>query len=142
LLPINQNQALFSLLGTTYGGNGQTTFAVPDLRGRTPIHTPGGAQGLGQQGGEPAHTLTSQEMPSHEHMLNVAGSGNQVANPSGQLLAPANNMYYSSPSSPTLTPMSATSIAATGGSQPHESMQPYLTIGFCIALVGIFPSRN
>jgi microcystin-dependent protein len=143
MLPINQQQALFSLLGTTYGGNGQTTFALPDLRGRTPVHAPGGATNLGQQGGEVAHTLTIQEIPSHQHMLMVAAGGNQVANPSGQLLATANNLYYSSQSSwPTLTSMSSTSIAPAGGGQPHENMQPYLTIGFCIALVGIFPSRN
>ena len=142
MMPINQNQALFSLLGITYGGNGQTTFALPDLRGRTPIHAPHGVTGLGEKAGEETHTLTSTEMASHMHMLSVSGSGNQIANPSGQLLASANNLYYSSPSSPKLIQMSPTSIATAGSGQPHENRQPYLPIGFCIALAGIFPSRN
>lgn len=137
-LPINQNQGLFSLLGTTFGGNGQTTFALPDLRGRTPIHV-GSGHTLGEKGGEQAHTLTIAEIPTHTHVLN-ANSGNATTPiPGGNLLGAANNLY----ASPTnLTSLSPTMVANTGGSQAHLNMQPFLTLSFCIALQGIFPSPN
>ena len=139
LLPINQNQALFSLLGTTYGGNGQTNFALPDLRARTPQHD-GNGHTLGEQGGENAHTLTQQEMPSHTHQVSVssvASGGNN--SPSGRFLGGAADAYAAASN---LTPMRAGTITNVGGSQAHSNDQPYLVLSFCIALQGIFPSRN
>jgi len=136
LLPINQNQALFSILGTTYGGNGQTTFALPNLQGRTPVHVGAGIQ-LGQFGGEQAHTLTLSELPSHNHFPNA----NSAAASTG---AAANNFWSSTGSygtSPGAT-MNPASISPIGGSQPHDNMTPYLVVNFIIALIGIFPSRN
>jgi microcystin-dependent protein len=137
-LPINQNQALFSLLGTMYGGNGQTTFALPDLRGQVPIHF--NKNTLGQAGGEPAHTLTMSEMPMHIHLQ-------QGVTPSGNVIIPANNMLATSPAKPyngaaNLTNLNPASVTNIGGSQPHENRQPFLVLTFCIALIGIFPSRN
>ncbi|WP_418058540.1 phage tail protein [Pimelobacter simplex] len=138
-LPINQNQALFALLGTTYGGNGQTTFALPDLRGRVPIHWGQGFT-LGQQVGEEAHTLTPGEMPQHVHPVqgSSATSGGS-ASPAGMYLGAANNVYRSGNPNQTLHP---TTVGTAGGNQAHFNMQPYLTLSFCIALVGIFPSQN
>lgn len=139
LLPINQNQALFSLLGTTYGGNGQTTFALPDLRGRVPIHQGNGFT-LGQRGGEEAHTLTVSELPTHTHALNASTTAaNGTDNPTGQVLGGANDLYHTPAS---LTTMNGGTVAITGGSQPHTNMQPYGVLNFGIALVGIFPSQN
>ncbi len=138
LLPINQNQALFSLLGTTYGGNGQTNFALPDLRGRVPIHVGSGFT-LGQSGGEQAHTVTQAEMPAHTHNLQVTNANGSIPSPSGNILAGALNMYHSPANVTTLSPGT---IGNVGGSQPHVNMQPYLTLTFCIALQGIFPSPN
>lgn len=140
LLPINQNQALFSLLGTNFGGNGQTNFALPDLRGRTPIHV-GNGHNLGERGGEQAHTLSISELPEHVHGLqsttqaattNVPAIGNALANA-------APNQAYSN-SNKNLTAMTPGSITNTGGSQAHLNMQPFLTLSFCIALQGQFPS--
>ena len=140
LLQINQNQALFSLLGTMYGGNGQTTFALPDLRGRMPIHVGAGFT-QGQAAGEVNHTLTIQELPQHDHLMTGDAAlgaadptpSSRLADSAGaQLWGPANN----------LTAMNAGSISQAGGSQPHSNMQPYGVISFCIALQGIFPSRN
>jgi len=140
VLPINQNQALFSLLGTTYGGNGQTTFALPDLRGRTPIHV-AGAHPLGQPGGEQAHTLTQAETPAHTHVLSGTANNGSALIPAGNLLAATpNQLYHGADNSQTT--MASESVARVGGSQPHDNMQPYLTVSFCIALLGIFPSRN
>jgi len=139
LLPINQNQALFSLLGTTYGGNGQTTFALPDLRGRVPIHQGNGFT-LGQRGGEEAHTLTVSELPTHTHTLNASTTAaNGIDNPTGRVLGGANDLYHTPAS---LTTMNGGTVATTGGSQPHPNMQPYGVLNFGIALVGIFPSHN
>ena len=141
-LPINQNQALFALLGTTFGGNGQTTFALPDMRARVPIHVGSGFT-LGQQGGEQAHTLSIAELPTHIHVLNAS---TQAANaalpfaPSGNILAVSPQQVYTAPAN--LTAMSPTSVTTVGGSQAHLNMQPFLTINFCIALQGIFPSQN
>lgn len=142
ILPINQNQALFSLLGTTYGGNGQTTFALPDLRGRTPLHF-GANQGFvqGQASGEENHTLIASEMPAHVHLANCNNSTTgSVADPTGAFWgSPSKNAYTAT--SPDST-MAANALGTAGGSQPHQNMSPYLTINFCIALTGIFPSRN
>jgi microcystin-dependent protein len=134
-LPINQNQALFSILGTTYGGNGQTTFALPDLRGRVPNHVGGGFT-EGGRGGEEAHTLTQSELPAHPHSFSA--SSTNADTPDTTILAKSNNVYAPSGN---LTTLSPASISATGN-QPHENMQPYAVISFCIALQGIFPSRN
>jgi microcystin-dependent protein len=136
LLPINQNQALFSLLGTRYGGNGQTNFALPDLRGRTPIHAGNGTT-QGQQLGSEYHVLTQAEMPPHQHALMAfSSSGNQ---PSPAVLASANNVYGPPQD---ITPLSPQTIAGVGSGQPHENRQPALVLQWCIALFGIFPSRN
>ena len=140
LLPINQNQALFSLLGTTYGGNGQVNFALPNLQGRTPIHV-GNGHTLGQNGGEQAHTLSISEVPVHTHAANASASpGNNVV-PTGAVLGSPLNVSYR-PADNNLTPMIAGTLANAGGSQAHLNMQPFLTLNFCIALQGIFPSQN
>lgn len=138
LLPINQNQALFALLGTTFGGNGQTTFALPNLQGSAPIHTAAGFV-LGQKAGESAHTLNLQEMPQHIHgfMASSVDANQPVA--AGAVLAAVNNVYGPTGNLTTLPPASITN---TGGSQAHQNMQPYLVLNFCIALQGIFPSQN
>jgi microcystin-dependent protein len=138
-LPINQNQALFSLLGTTYGGNGQTTFALPDLRGRTPIHT-GAGFSQGEVGGQEAVTITINQLPAHLHPMNgISQDGTaQVAN--GQFLAAAGAQPYHAATN--LVAMDAASITTVGGSQPHENRQPFLVINFVIALQGVFPSQN
>ena len=139
LLPINQNQALFSLLGTTFGGDGRVNFALPDLRGRTPIHV-GSGHTLGERGGEQAHTLSIAEIPTHTHVVNASSAAtNGVATPNGNFLGGANNAYHT-PSN--LVAMNAGTITSVGGSQAHLNMQPFLTLSFCIALQGIFPSPN
>jgi len=138
LLPINQNQALFSLLGTTYGGNGQTTFALPNLQGRIPNHIGDGFT-LGEQGGETAHTLNLGELPAHTHTPN----GNKT-NP-GTSASAAGNLWgfvtseYATTSDSAMNPAG---IGNTGGNQPHLNMSPYLVLNFIIALQGIFPSQN
>ena len=134
-LPINQNQPLFSLLGTVYGGNGQTTFALPDLRSRAPIYT-GQSHTLGERGGEESHTLTQSELPQHNHGMQASSTNADAPDPT--ILARSNNVYGPAGNPTTLLPAS---ISATGA-QPHENMQPYSVISFCIALQGIFPSRN
>jgi microcystin-dependent protein len=138
-LPINQNQALFSLLGTTYGGNGQTTFALPDLQGRVPIHT-GDGHILGEKGGEQAHTLTMQEMPTHIHPVNASTSNGNTVQFGNSVFASALNVYRSPDNQ--LTTLNPVTVSNTGGSQAHLNMQPFLVLTFCIALQGIFPSRN
>lgn len=140
-LPINQNQALFSLLGTTFGGNGQTTFALPDNRGRTPIHV-GGSHTLGERGGEEAHTLNISELPTHTHAQQAASGNATTAVPSIALVPAASVNYEAYRSATGLVPMAPTSVTNNGGSQSHVNMQPFLTLSFCIALQGIFPSPN
>jgi microcystin-dependent protein len=140
LLPINQNQGLFSLLGTTFGGDGRVNFALPDLRGRTPIHV-GSAHTLGERGGEQAHTLSIAELPTHTH---VAQASSQTSNasppsPTNNILAASNPaLAYNSPTG--LVAMSPSTVTNVGGSQAHLNMQPFLVLSFCIALQGIFPS--
>lgn len=138
LLQINQNQALFSILGTTYGGDGRTTFALPNFQSRMPIHT-GQQFTLGQTGGETAHTLTVNEMPAHNHPAMGAPTANG-SSPNGTVWAPADGAleFYPTPN----TIMSPGAVANTGGSQPHNNEAPYLVLNFVIALTGIFPSRN
>ncbi len=140
-LPINQNQALFSLLGTMYGGNGQTTFALPDFRGKVPMHVGAGFI-QGQTGGQYAHTVTMSEMPAHTHFVtctNQDNTANSSFNPSGTILGPGNNLYGPLNAATTLSPAAVTNV---GGSQAHNNMQPYTVLNFIIALIGIFPSRN
>ncbi|MBK9442730.1 MAG: phage tail protein [Comamonadaceae bacterium] len=140
LLPINQNQALFSLLGTQYGGNGQTNFALPDLRGRGPIHL-SATHTLGSSGGEESHTLLVSEMPAHTHGLNADAKEATDTAPAAKLLAKTSTgtSAYGSTTSGVFT---GASIAATGGTQPHPNMKPYIALNCIIALQGIFPSRN
>jgi microcystin-dependent protein len=140
LLPINQNQALFALLGTTYGGNGQTTFGLPDLRGRAPIHS-GNGHTLGERAGQESHTLALTELPQHTHAVDASSSpGNNVV-PTGNVLASSLNQSYRAPDQ-SLTTLAPATIGNTGGSQPHLNMQPFLGLTFGIALQGIFPSAN
>jgi microcystin-dependent protein len=137
-LPINQNQALFSLLGTTFGGNGQTTFALPDLRGRVPIHV-GSGHTLGERGGEQAHTLSISELPTHTHVAQGVGAAATTRVVAGNLPAGGNNAYGPPDQ---LVALQSGTVTNVGGSQAHLNMQPFLTLSFCIALQGIFPSPN
>jgi microcystin-dependent protein len=144
LLPINQNQALFSLLGTTFGGDGRVNFALPDLRGRTPIHV-GSGHTLGERGGEQAHTLSIAELPTHIHAMNGSSANASGIVPTGNVLAKgttvsSNPINYYSTAISNLVAMQPGSVTNTGGSQAHLNMQPFLTLGYCIALQGIFPS--
>jgi len=138
LLPINQNQALFSLLGTTFGGDGRVNFALPDLRGRTPIHV-GSGHTLGEKGGEQAHTLSIAELPTHTHVLNGTSVDADTPVPTGNLFATVANVYTGAQNLTSLIPGTCGNV---GGSQAHLNMQPFLTLSFCIALQGIFPSPN
>jgi len=141
LLPIAQNTALFSLLGTTYGGDGRTTFALPDLRGRVPIH-PGNGPGLspyqqGQRGGTENVTLIAQQIPAHSHSQPCSSDDPNAGSPVDNVPAAVANPIYATAAN---AAMAAT--GPVGGSQPHTNIQPYLAVYFCIALQGIFPSRN
>lgn len=145
LLPIAQYDALYALLGTIYGGDGQTTFALPDLRGRSPVHAGtlagGGVYTQGQNGGAESVTLTTNQIPSHSHTLAAGAQGTQ-ASPAGGLpgTTPARDFRYSSAGvDATLHP---TTLQTAGGSQPHNNLSPYLGLSFIIAVAGIFPSRN
>lgn len=142
ILPIAQNQALFSLYGTTYGGNGQTTFALPDLRGRVPIHEGPGFP-LGQTQGEQSHTLITSEVPAHNHMIKASNLEADSTTPqaSGQLASYAASACYISPPA-NLTTMAESMFSTVSGGQAHQNMQPFLVVNFCIALQGVFPSRN
>ena len=142
LLPINQNQALFALIGTTYGGDGRTTFALPNMQGRVPMHR-SDARPLGEPGGEETHTVTAAEMAVHKHAVVASTDAAGAISPAGGLLAavPAGDPAYYGPANH-LVSLNPLAVAATGGGQPHENRQPYLTLNFIIALQGIFPSRN
>lgn len=139
-LPIAQNQALFSLLGTRYGGNGQTTFALPDFRGKVPLHF-GSGHTQGEVGGQPVHTLTLSEMPAHNHFMQVTNNTGATQNPSSGVVL-SKSVANSFGGFTEVVAMNAGSITANGGSQPHENRQPYLVLNFIIALQGIFPSQN
>ena len=142
LLPINQNQALFSLLGTTYGGDGRVNFALPDLRGRMPIHY-GLPDTLGARGGEQAHTLTHAELPAHTHALKANTALANATTPANALPGKKGRLgrdLFAAPAN--LTSLHPSSVTAAGGSQAHENMQPFLGLNFAIALVGVFPSHN
>ncbi|MGH2553962.1 MAG: phage tail protein [Chitinophagaceae bacterium] len=146
LMPISQNEALFSLIGTTYGGDGVTTFGLPDLRGRVPLHQGNGAglspRTIGENGGTETVTLTANQLPSHTHAMNCnAGTGNSST--------PANNFWAAQPAllqyaaaSTASSALKSNAVSNSGNSQPHPNLQPYLTINYLIALEGIFPSRN
>ena len=138
LLPINQNQALFSLLGTTFGGDGRVNFALPDLRGRVPIHV-GSGHTLGERGGEQAHTLSIAELPTHTHSFQATSANGATPFGGGNVFGSFNN-GYAAPAA--LTAINPGTITNVGGSQAHLNMQPFLTLSFCIALQGIFPSPN
>ena len=140
ILPINQYQALFSLLGTFYGGNGVNTFGLPNLQGCAPIHM-GKGFSLGQNGGEATHALRTNEIPPHTHSLTASSSTASVPNPSGNLWAVLSDNAYA-PQASANTTLSPASLANTGNSQGHDNMAPYLTLNFCIAMAGIFPSRS
>lgn len=141
LLPINQNQALFSLLGTTYGGDGRVNFALPDLQGRTPMHM-GNGHTLGERGGEQAHTLSISEIPTHVHLVNASSlDGDQPIATAHLLSGTATTQLYSNAST-NLTSLLPGTVGNVGGSQAHLNMQPFLTLSFCIALQGIFPTQT
>lgn len=141
LLPINQNQPLFSLLGTTYGGNGQTNFALPDLRGRVPMHM-GSSLTQGQRAGEEFHTLITSEMPQHIHFAMANSTSPNTNTPAGNTWAGNTGFSPYSNNNSSLSAMYAGALSNTGGSQAHENRSPFLVLNICIALVGIFPSRN
>ncbi|HKQ99533.1 MAG TPA: tail fiber protein [Pyrinomonadaceae bacterium] len=145
LLPLSQNTALFSLLGTTYGGNGKSNFALPDLQGRAPMH-PGQGPGLslhdlGETGGSETVTLLESEIPSHSHSYSIGGQLALQNTPAGQLFSVGDGINLYAPAN-NLTMMSDQSLAPAGGDQPHNNLQPYLTFYFCIALQGVFPPRG
>jgi microcystin-dependent protein len=135
LMPINQNQALFAILGTTYGGNGIQTFSLPNLQGATPIHA-GAGFFLGQKAGEANHTLITTEIPTHTHTAMASANAADQSVATNNIWAEGHDAYNSASN------VSMNAIGATGGSQPHNNMPPYLVLNFCIALQGIFPSRN
>jgi len=140
ILPINQNQSLYSLLGTTYGGDGRTTFALPDLRSRTPIHT-GITNRLGTKAGSERHTLSDLDLPSHTHQVKATNSDATSEDPNGGTWAanPDGTNYGTALADAS---MSTNSLTRVGGSQAHNNMQPFLSVYFVIALRGLFPSRN
>ena len=138
LLPINQNQALFSLLGTQFGGNGQTNFALPDLRGCAAVGFGGNGIILGQRGGEENHTLILNEMPAHTHLWSDSTAAGTTSSPTGNVLGQA--AAYTAVDK--LAPMAPQAVTSFGGNQPHTNQSPYLVMNFCIALQGIFPSQN
>lgn len=141
ILPINQNQALFSLLGTTYGGDGRVNFALPNLRGQVPIHM-GNGHTLGEAAGAPAVTLSIQQLPQHQHFLQASSATANSDTPASNALlgGSAPNDLYTGPTS--LSALITGTVTNVGGSQPHNNMMPYLVLNFIIALQGIFPSRN
>ena len=139
LLPINQNQGLFSLLGTTYGGDGRVNFALPDLRGRVQLHM-GNSHTLGEKGGAEAVTITAATTPTHTHVFNGTSTTGTLNVTTDNILGVSQTPIYTPPAS--LIAINPASVTNTGGSQPHTNMQPFLTLNFCIALQGIFPSQT
>lgn len=139
LMNINNNQALYAILGVRYGGDGRTTFALPNLQGRTPIHA-SSINPLAQAGGEATHTLTVSEIPEHTHQANASSEAATLPGASGNTWGATGNrpIYAATPN----TTMNSFAISTAGGSQPHENMQPYIALSFCIALQGIFPPRS
>ncbi len=145
ILPINQNQSLFSLLGTTFGGDGRTSFALPDLRSRTPIHIGsinGTTHSLGQKGGAENVALLESDMPAHDHTARASSDAGNVFIPTGAVLAESVSLIYRPPTPRHLVAMHAAQVADTGSDQAHNNMQPFLTLKYIIALSGVFPSRN
>lgn len=143
LLPLSQNTALFSLLGTTYGGNGKSNFALPDLQGRTPMH-PGQGPGLslhdlGETGGSETVTLLESEIPAHSHGMRASNEDGNSREPAGKYVGLGNNLYAAAQNLQSMAPVA---LAPAGGDQPHNNLQPYLTFYFCIALQGVFPPRG
>ena len=144
ILPINQNQSLYSLLGTNYGGDGRTSFALPDLRGRTPIHV-GDGHSLAQKSGAETVTLTAAEIAAHTHTAKATSSPAGDGTPTGDVLAqtePLGDLLYRDPEAGSMTAIRSGTVTNAGGGQAHNNMQPFLTLNFCIALRGLFPSRN
>lgn len=141
ILPINQNQSLYSLLGTTYGGDGRTSFALPDMRGRTPIHVSDNHR-QGQKSGEETHTLAGNEMPSHTHGAQASTADATLGDAASAVTAKAETNIYGTFAAAAAKPMGSMKIGNVGGGQAHNNMQPYSVINFCIALRGLFPSRN
>lgn len=143
LLQISQNTALFSLVGTTYGGDGRTTLGLPNLQGRLPMHAGRGPgltpRTLGQRSGVPTVTLTEAQMPAHTHQVNASQESNDSTQPAGNWVGTDSEVYGAASN---LTAMDATGLASVGGAQAHTNMQPYLAVNFCIALVGLYPSRS
>jgi microcystin-dependent protein len=145
ILPLSQNTALFSLLGTTYGGDGKSNFALPDMQGNVPMH-PGQGPGLslhdlGETGGSDTVSLLESETPSHSHAWTVSAADAQTGSPTSQLFASGIGIgMYAAPGG--LTPLSDNALAPAGGDQPHNNLQPYLTLNFCIALQGVYPPRT
>lgn len=149
VLPINQNQSLYSLLGTTYGGDGRTSFALPDLRGRTPIHVGnsngGASHTLGQKSGEETHTLNNSEMPQHTHTIQGTNDTDNQGSANGNVpggTTTTTGAAFSNSSVALNVNFNAAAITHVGGGQAHENMQPFIAVNFCIALQGLFPSRN
>lgn len=138
LLPINQNQGLFSLLGTTYGGDGRVNFGLPDLQGRVPMHM-GNGHTQGERGGEQAHTLSISELPTHTHAANASAAQTGLVQPAVNNILGGANIWGPAQD---LTALQPATIANVGGSQAHLNMQPFLILNFCIALQGIFPSQT
>ena len=147
LLPLSQNTALFSLLGTTYGGNGKSNFALPNLQGNAPMH-PGQGPGLslhdlGETGGSETVTLLESEIPAHSHALMASGTPGTKSIPTDNVLARTSGaMPYLPPAGAAMVSMSGQAVTPAGGDQPHNNMQPYLTLNFCIALQGVYPARS
>jgi microcystin-dependent protein len=144
ILPISENDTLFNLIGTTYGGDGQETFALPNLQGRTPVHLGtlnGVTYQIGETGGVESVTLTPNQMPAHTHAFVASTAAGTTSQPSGQVLGALGAVSVFRPGAPGV-PMNVSALAQTGGSQPHENMQPYLCINYIISLFGIYPSQN
>jgi len=141
LLPISENETLFTLIGTTYGGDGQSTFALPDLRGRLPLHQGNGFV-LAQTGGVETVTLTTSQIPAHGHSMLASANTGSSANPQGNVLDQMSGAILFYKGQTPATPMNASNVGSTGGSQPHDNFQPYLCLSFIISLFGIFPSLN